>query len=50
MLDDALWSQSRKIHRREVSPERQFAEMDGFRACLAEAKTYFADAMAARRG
>lgn len=50
MLDEALAAQGRKIHRRDVPMERQFTQTDGFRACLIEAKAYFAVATATLGG
>lgn len=44
MLDEALAAQGRKIHRRAVTEGRRFEDMDGFVACLAEARAFFASA------
>ncbi len=38
MLDEALAAQGRRIHRRAVPPERRFTDLDGFLACLGEAR------------
>ena len=46
MIDASLATQGRTIHRRAVAPAGRFTDLDGFLACLAEAKTYFAERQA----
>ena len=41
MIDAALATQGRTIHRHAVAADRRFTDLDRFRACLAEAKAYF---------
>ena len=41
MLDEALAAQGRRVHRRAVPPERRFTDLDGFVACLDEARARF---------
>ena len=41
MIDAALATQGRTIHRRAVETARRFTDLDGFLACLAEARAYF---------
>ncbi len=40
MLDETLAAQGRRIHRRAVPPERRFTDLDGFVACLVEARAH----------
>ena len=40
MLDEALAAQHRRIHRRAVPPERRYTDLDGFKACLDEARAH----------
>ncbi len=41
MLDKALSAQGRRIHRRAVTEDRRFEDLDGFVACLDEARRVF---------
>ena len=42
MLDETLALQGRRIHRFAARPGERFTALDGFRACLAEARRHFA--------
>ena len=42
MIDAALATQGRTIHRRATDVARRFTDLGGFLACLAEARAYFA--------
>lgn len=42
MLDEALATQGRRIHRRDVAPTERFIDLAGFEACVVEAADAFA--------
>ncbi len=44
MLDEALAAQGRKIHRRAVPAAERFEDLEGFVACLEEARRLYAPA------